>query len=49
MAFIKKVLKDKDAVNSKDIKLSTPLHWACYTGAENSILYLTAWKAEVNV
>jgi len=35
-------------VNARDAKESTPLHWACYAGAESSVAYLLAWKAEVN-
>jgi hypothetical protein len=31
-----------DAVNS------TPLHWCCYMGAENSLDYLVSWKANLN-
>lgn len=39
---------DPKLINRKDSNLSTPLHWACYSGAENSILYLLAWGADVN-
>jgi len=36
------------SINSRDAKDSTPLHWACYAGAESSVAYLLAWGADVN-
>jgi len=36
------------SVNSRDVRQSTPLHWACYAGAESAAAYLLAWKAEAN-
>jgi len=27
---------------------STPLHWACYTGCDNSVLFLLSWNPDVN-
>ena len=35
-------------VNSRDKVKSTPLHWACYAGAENSVSYLLANGADPN-
>lgn len=36
-------LHDKDfAINSKDSKGSTPLHWACFSGSEKIVEYLLA-------
>ena len=28
---------DPDIVNRRDIKMATPLHWACYAGAESAV------------
>lgn len=35
-------------VNTLDSVLSTPLHWACYMGAESSVDYLTSWSSDIN-
>ena len=35
-------------INSRDLKNSTPLHWASYAGAETAIVYLLAFGAKVN-
>lgn len=48
LAFLKMRSQDSRMVNKRDCNSSTPLHWACYSGAENSILYLLAWGADVN-
>ncbi len=29
--------------------LSTPLHWACYSAAENAVCYLAAWVKNLNM
>ena len=36
-------------IHSIDGMGSTPLHWACYTGSENSVLFLLTWSNKVNV
>lgn len=36
-------------ISVEDSKGSTPLHWACYSGKENSVNALLAWGAEMNV
>ena len=43
--------KDKYFLNIQSIDEvgSTPLHWACYTGSEISVMYLLSWGANVNV
>jgi ankyrin repeat protein len=30
-------------IKSKDKRLSTPLHWACYSRSEVALCYLVAW------
>jgi palmitoyltransferase ZDHHC13/17 len=30
-------------IYSKDNRLSTPLHWACYSKSEIALCYLLAW------
>lgn len=35
-------------VNSRDERMSTPLHWSVFTGAELSTTYLLAWGADPN-
>jgi ankyrin repeat protein len=35
-------------VSTLDSVLSTPLHWACYMGAESSVDYLTSWNSDIN-
>jgi ankyrin repeat protein len=45
---LKRRYPDQNLVHKRDINNSTPLHWACYSGAENAILYLIAWGADVN-
>lgn len=42
--------KDKYFLNiqSVDELGSTPLHWACYTGSENSVVFLLSWSLDVN-
>ncbi|CDW75351.1 dhhc zinc finger domain containing protein [Stylonychia lemnae] len=35
-------------IDSRDSKYSTPLHWACFSGADASISFLLAWNADVN-
>jgi ankyrin repeat protein len=30
-------------IRSKDQRLSTPLHWACYSKSEIALCYLLAW------
>ena len=36
-------------VNWRDRVRSTPLHWACYAGAENAVSYLIANDADPNL
>jgi ankyrin repeat protein len=42
--------KDKYVLNiqSVDDLGSTPLHWACYTGSETSVLFLLSWNININ-
>lgn len=42
--------KDKYSMNiqSVDDLGSTPLHWACYTGSENAVIYLISWNVDIN-
>jgi len=42
--------KDKFGMNiqSVDDLWSTPLHWACYNGSEETIIYLLSWKVALN-
>ena len=35
-------------IQSVDDLGSTPLHWACYTGSELSVLFLLSWNMNVN-
>ena len=35
-------------INSKDVRLSTPLHWASFAGAELCLNYILAWDGEIN-
>jgi len=35
-------------VNSKDNRLSTPLHWAAFAGADLALSFLVAKDADVN-
>ena len=30
-------------INSQDHKLSTPIHWAAFSGAELTLSYLISW------
>ena len=34
------------SITSKDHRLSTPLHWACYSRSEVALCYLLAWLKE---
>jgi ankyrin repeat protein len=36
------------SINELDSKKSTPLHFACFKGAETSIYYLLGWGCDVN-
>lgn len=40
--------KLKIDINLKDNDDSTPLHWACYTGSENVLNFILAWKPLIN-
>lgn len=42
--------KEKFSMNiqSVDDLGSTPLHWACYTGSEISVLFLTSWNIKLD-
>jgi ankyrin repeat protein len=35
-------------ISTEDGKGSTALHWACYSGQENSAYALLAWGAEID-
>ncbi len=35
-------------LHQTDDEKSTPLHWACFAGADTAIYYLLAWGADVN-
>lgn len=35
-------------IGGTDAGGSTPLHWACYSAAENAVSALIAWKAELD-
>jgi ankyrin repeat protein len=37
------------SINSKDKRLSTPLHWAAFAGSELSLGYIVAQNADINV
>ena len=41
-------LQQKLDINSTDYRLSTPLHWACFSGAELTINYIIAWGGDLN-
>ena len=41
--------KYKFNINKKDNNGNTPLHWACYSNAENSIDFLLSFVSDVNV
>lgn len=34
-------------IQSKDNRLSTPLHWACYSKSEIALCYLLAWVEDI--
>jgi len=36
-------------MDSLDREGQTPLHWACYQGADEAIYYLLAWSKALNV
>ena len=42
--------KDKYFLNVQSIDElgSTPLHWACYTGSETSVMFVLSWNVNVN-
>ena len=35
-------------LHETDDECSTPLHWACFSGADTAIYYLLAWGVDVN-
>lgn len=35
-------------IQSVDDMGSTPLHWACYTGSENAVVFLLSWPLNIN-
>jgi len=35
-------------ISSQDIKQSTPLHWAAFSGAELALSYIVAWDPQVS-
>ena len=46
LTFLKENGADMDCV---DIEGQTPLHWACYQGADESIYYILAWTKALNL
>lgn len=36
------------SINSKDKRLSTPLHWAAFAGSEIALNYILAWGGDYN-
>lgn len=42
--FLEKGLK----INSKDLRESTPLHWAAFSGAELTLNYIIAWGGDLD-
>ena len=36
-------------MESQDNEGQTPLHWACYQGADDAIYYLLAWIKNINI
>ena len=35
------------SINSKDLRESTPLHWAAFSGAELTLNYIIAWNGDL--
>jgi len=35
-------------INSTDKRLSTPLHWAAFSGSELTMSYVIAWGGDIN-
>lgn len=35
-------------VHAADFSLSTPLHWACYSGSINVISFLLVWSSDLD-
>jgi ankyrin repeat protein len=35
-------------ISARDIKGSTPLHWACFSSSEIALCYLAAWNPDLN-
>lgn len=36
-------------INSRDAKMSTPLHWACFSGSEQCVYFLISWNVNTNI
>jgi len=41
-------LKQGLDINSRDKRLSTPLHWAAFAGSDIALNYILAWGGDVN-
>jgi len=49
-AFSLTYFKDRGVpLDETDHEMSTPLHWASFSGSDTAIYYLLAWKVEVNI
>lgn len=35
-------------INSRDLRDSTPLHWAAFSGSELTLSYIIAWGGDLN-
>jgi len=46
LSFLQSYGLDMDSLDSEG---QTPLHWACYQGADEAIYYLLAWSKALNV
>ena len=33
-------------MKDKDLRLNTPLHWACYSGSFKAMIYLMSWMKD---
>ena len=42
--FLSKGIK----INSRDLRDSTPLHWAAFSGSELTLSYIVAWGGDLN-
>ena len=42
------IIKEKLDIYTRDENGSSPLHWACFSGAKDSIKFLIALKADID-